>query len=45
MKKFMKRKYKVILMLFVLEYACLSLMNKLNIHIQSWIGSAIALRS
>lgn len=37
----MKNRYKVILILFILEYFCLSLMNKLNIKIQSWIGNAV----
>lgn len=37
----MKKVYKVILVLFLLEYLCLSLMNKLDIHIHSWIGNAI----
>lgn len=37
----MKNKYKIILILLILEYFCLLLMNKLNIKIQSWIGNAV----
>ena len=37
----MKRRYKVIIILFILEYLCMALMNKLNIYVQTWIGNAI----
>lgn len=37
----MKNKYKIIFILFILEYACLSFMNKLDIHIKSWLGNAL----
>lgn len=37
----MKKVYKRIGVLLVLEYFCLSLMNKLDIHIQSWVGNAV----
>lgn len=37
----MKNRYKIILILLILEYFCLSLMNKFNIKIQSWLGNAV----
>ena len=37
----MKNKYKIIAILLVLEYICLSIMDKLDLHIKSWIGNAI----
>lgn len=37
----MKKKYKIILIIFILEYFCLSLINKLGIRIRTWLGNAI----
>ena len=37
----MKKKYKVILALFMVEYLCITLMDKLGIYVQTWIGNAI----
>lgn len=37
----MKTKYKIIIFVFAIEYFCILIMDKMNIHVRGWIKNAI----